>query len=138
KAGGNLRIGANGRAVAAGPLNATTDRDLLVDGTLGSRSNVTAHAARDLLVSGSLTSVDGMMLNIAHTARVTGTVASENRLDLAAKRLTIDGNGVAQAGTSLTVSVDDDAMIVGRALAAQDLKINAGKHLQIDGTVAAV
>ena len=68
--------------------------------------------------------------------RVDGSAASDARLTLNGRNITVADQGLVQAADTLTTATAGSMQIAGRALAGRDQTLSAGDGLSIDGTAA--
>ena len=67
-----------------------------------------------------------------------GSAASDARLTLNGRNITVADKGLVQAADTLTATAAGSMQIAGRALAGRDQTLSAGDGLSIDGTAAAL
>ena len=126
-------------APASGDLSISGGRDLTIKqgAQVQAAGALNASAGRDLSVSGALASVRDLTLAAARM-RVDGSAASDARLTLNGRNITVADKGLVQAADTLTATAAGSMQIAGRALAGRDQTLSAGDGLSIDGTAAAL
>ena len=123
---------------ASGDLSVSGGRDLTIkQGAQVQAAALNASAGRDLSVSGALASVRDLTWP-PRDARVDGSAASDARLTLNGRNITVADQGLVQAADTLTATAAGSMQIAGRALAGRDQTLSAGDGLSIDGTAAAL
>ena len=125
---------------ASGDLSVSGGRDLTIKqgSQVQAAGALNASAGRELSVSGALASVRDLTLAAARDARVNGSAASDARLTLNGRNITVADKGLVQAADTLTATAAGSMQIAGRALAGRDQTLSAGDSLSIDGTAAAL
>ena len=125
---------------ASGDLSVSGGRDLTIKqgAQVQAAGALNASAGRELSVSGALASVRDLTLAAARDARVNGSAASDARLTLNGRNITVADKGLVQAADTLTATAAGSMQIAGRALAGRDQTLSAGDGLSIDGTAAAL
>jgi filamentous hemagglutinin len=142
-ASGDARLGGTAAALgdaSAGNLRVSGGRDVIVkqNGQVQAAGTLTAQALRDLNAGGALASVQDMVLAAARDARVDGTAASDARLTLTGRNVTVGAAGLAQAADTLAATARGTLLAEGRMLAGVSQTINAEDGMRVDGTVAAL
>ena len=132
--------GRNSSVPASGDLSVSGGRDLTIKqgAQVQAAGALNASAGRELSVSGALASVRDLTLAAARDARVNGSAASDARLTLNGRNITVADKGLVQAADTLTATAAGSMQIAGRALAGRDQTLSAGDGLSIDGTTAAL
>jgi len=115
RAGGDLSVGALGKAYAGGALSGVSGGALRVDGELAGQGALTFVSAGDAMVDGKLLSGDALSLRAGKHLR-TGQAAQ------------------LQSSKNMTLSAGQDARLAGAALSDGGIGIDAIRELRVDGS----
>jgi filamentous hemagglutinin len=117
-AGGDLSVGAQGKAYAGGALSGTSGGALRVDGELAGQGALTFVSVGGATVDGKLLSGDALSLRAGKDLR-TGQTAQ------------------LQSSKGMTLSAGQDASLAGAALSDGGIAIDAARELRVDGSALA-
>jgi len=120
-AGGQLRVGANGRMQAAQNLTATSGGDLASDGAIVAGGGLTLAAIGDARLGG--------------TAAALGEAGAGNLL-LTGRDVTVKQGGQVQAAGTFTVQAQRDLAAGGALASVGDIMLAAARYARVDGTAA--
>ncbi len=117
-AGGDLSVGAQGKAYAGGALSGASGGALRVDGELAGQGTLTFVSVGGATVDGKLLSGDALSLRAGKDLR-TGQTAQ------------------LQSSKNMTLSAGQDASLAGAALSDGGIAIDATRELRVDGSALA-
>ncbi|WP_192492132.1 hemagglutinin repeat-containing protein [Achromobacter sp. ACM03] len=117
-AGGDLSVGAQGKAYAGGALSGASGGALRVDGELAGQGALTFVSVGGATVNGKLLSGDALSLR----------AGTDLRTSQAAQL---------QSSKYMTLSAGQDASLAGAALSDGGIAINATRELRVDGSALA-
>ncbi|WP_175214079.1 hemagglutinin repeat-containing protein [Achromobacter aegrifaciens] len=117
-AGGDLSVGAQGKAYAGGALSGASGGALRVDGELAGQGALTFVSVGGATVNGKLLSGDALSLR----------AGTDLRTSQAAQL---------QSSKNMTLSAGQDASLAGAALSDGGIAINATRELRVDGSALA-
>ncbi|WLW64073.1 hemagglutinin repeat-containing protein [Achromobacter aegrifaciens] len=117
-AGGDLSVGAQGKAYAGGALSGASGGALRVDGELAGQGALTFVSVGGAMVDGKLLSGDALSLRAGKDLR-TGQTAQ------------------LQSSKNMTLSAGQDVSLAGAALSDGGIAIDATRELRVDGSALA-
>ena len=115
---------------ASGDLSVSGGRDLTIKqgAQVQAAGALNASAGRELSVSGALASVRDLTLAAARDARVNGSAASDARLTLNGRNITVAGQGPGAGRRHLTATAAGSMQIAAALLPAGDQTLRARRR----------